>query len=149
MVGDEMGDPIGSEFAQVSDEIALGADPRSAIANLASRIDVQDMPFLVTSILVQRETGGNLAEILDKLGTVIRERFKMHGKVRALIAQTKMSANILVAMPFVMVSLLYLVNQKYVEPLWTTEEGHLIALLAVVMIAVGYVLCRRLAIVRV
>jgi tight adherence protein B len=149
MVGDEMGDPIGTEFAQVSDEIALGADPRVAISNLATRIDVPDMPFLVTAILVQRETGGNLAEILDKLAAVIRERFKMHGKVRALVAQTKMSANILVAMPFVMVGLLYLVNEKYIEPLWTTESGHALAITAGLMIFIGYILCRRLAVVRI
>jgi tight adherence protein B len=103
----------------------------------------------VTAVLIQRETGGNLAEILDGLANVIRERFKMYGKVRALTAQTRMSANILMAMPFVMVGMLSMVSPGYSKPLFETHSGHLLMILAAAMLGIGYVLCRRLGIVRV
>jgi len=149
MVADEMPEPIGPEFGHAASQIALGLEPRAAIGAIADRVGTTDIAFFVTAVLIQRETGGNLAEILENLGHVIRERFKIYGKVRALTAQTRMSANILVAMPFVMVGLLSVVNKDYVKPLFETRPGHQLAMAALAMIAMGYYLCRRLGVVRV
>jgi len=149
MVADEMPDPIGGEFGQAARQIALGLEPRVAIAGIAERIGSTDISFFVTAVLIQRETGGNLAEILAGLANVIRERFKMYGKVRALTAQTRMSANILMAMPFVMVGLLSMVSPGYSKPLFETQSGQLLMIIAAAMLGVGYLLCRRLGIVRV
>jgi tight adherence protein B len=103
MVGDEMPDPIGSEFEQVAEEIKLGREVRVALGNLVYRVEAGDLPFFVTAITIQRETGGNLAEVLEKLGKLIRDRFALYGKVRALTAIGKASANLLALMPFLMV----------------------------------------------
>jgi tight adherence protein B len=149
LVGQELPDPIGTEFSYLAEEVKFGLDMRQALANLAHRIDSTDLPFFVTAVLIQRETGGNLAEILDNLGHMIRERLKMYGKIRALTAQTEMSAKILVVMPFVFVILLSFVNRGYVAPLWETQTGHMLAMIAGVLIVIGYIACRRLAIVKV
>lgn len=149
LIGEELPDPVGSEFAYMADEIKFGQDIRQALANLSHRIDSQDLPFFVTAVLIQRETGGNLAEILDNLGHMIRERLKMYGKIRALTAQTEMSAKILVVMPFVFVGLLYIVNRDYVAPLWEEDQGHMLAAIAGVLLVIGYIACRRLGVVKV
>ena len=149
MVGDELSDPIGSEFAQVAEEIHLGNDVQSALANLAFRVDSVDLPFFVVAVTIQQETGSNLAEVLENLAQVIRERFKIHGKVRSLTAMGRGSANLLAIWPLVMVGSLYTVNRSYIAPLWETEAGHSMALVAAIMIAVGYYVCRKMATVRV
>jgi tight adherence protein B len=149
MVGEELPDPIGSEFAQVAEEIHLGNDVQSALANLAFRVDSVDLPFFVVAVTIQQETGSNLAEVLENLAQVIRERFKIHGKVRSLTAMGRGSANLLAVWPLVMVGSLYTVNRSYIAPLWETEGGHTMALIAAIMIAVGYFLCRKMATIRV
>jgi tight adherence protein B len=145
MIGEEMPDPIGTEFAQVAEEVKLGQDVRQALANLSYRVDAADLPFFITAIVIQATTGGNLAEILDKLGYVIRERFKLYGKVRALTAMGRMSANLLACWPLVMVGALYMVSPGYVEPLWTSDTGPLLVLSSAVLVVIGYVICRRMA----
>jgi tight adherence protein B len=149
MVGDELPDPIGTEFAQVAQEIKFGARVRDALDNLAYRVDVPDIPFFVTAITIQSATGGNLAEILDNLGYVIRERFKLYGKVRALTAIGRASANLLAIWPLVMVGVMFLVSPRYIEPLWTTREGPIMVVASVIMVIVGYLICRRMAIIKV
>lgn len=145
MVGDELPDPVGTEFAHVAEEVKFGQDVSEALRNLAYRIDVEDLPFFVTAIAIQRETGGNLTEILDKLGHVIRERFKLYGKVRGITAMGRMTANMLAFWPLVMVGALYSVNPGYVEPLWQTTAGHTMVLACVVLVAIGYTICRKMA----
>jgi len=149
MVGEELPDPIGSEFSQVAEEINLGNDVQSALANLSFRIDSVDLPFFVVAVTIQQETGSNLAEVLANLAHVIRERFKIHGKVRSLTAMGRGSANLLAVWPLVMVGSLYMVNRSYIAPLWETEAGHTMALVAAIMIAVGYYVCRKMATIRV
>ena len=149
MVGDELPDPIGTEFAQVAEEINLGNDIQSALANLSFRVDSVDLPFFIVAVTIQQETGSNLAEVLENLSEVIRERFKIHGKVRSLTAMGRGSANILAIWPFVMVGALYMVNRSYISPLWETEGGHTMALIAAIMIAIGYFVCRKMATIRV
>jgi tight adherence protein B len=145
MVGDELPDPVGTEFAHLAEEVKFGQDVNAALRNLAYRVEVEDLPFFVTAIAIQRETGGNLTEILDKLGHVIRERFKLYGKVRGITAMGRMTANMLAFWPLVMVGALYSVNPGYVEPLWQTSEGHTMVLICVALVAIGYVICRKMA----
>ena len=153
MVGDELPDPIGSEFAQVAEEIKLGRELRVALGNLVYRVEAGDLPFFVTAITIQRETGGNLAEVLEKLGALIRERFALYGKVRALTAIGKASANLLAAMPPLLVGLLYTCGgeggRSYVEPLYTTTPGMMLAATAVGFVVIGYIMCRRMAVIEV
>jgi tight adherence protein B len=149
MVGEEMPDPTGAEFGQVAEEIKLGRDLRVALANMVYRVEAGDLPFFITAITIQRETGGNLAEVLEKLGKLIRDRFALYGKVRALTAMGKASANLLAAMPFVMIALLYSCGgeggRDYVEPLYTTTPGYILSFSATFLVLVGYILCRRMA----
>jgi tight adherence protein B len=145
MVGKELPDPIGTEFGQVAHEIQLGQQVRHALANLTYRVDSLDLPFFVTAIAIQQETGSNLAEVLENLSRVIRERFKLYGKVRALTAMGRASANLLAGWPLVMVGALYAVNRDYVAPLWEEEAGQFLAMISFVMVVIGYVICRRMA----
>jgi tight adherence protein B len=149
MVGEELPDPIGSEFAQIAEEIKLGQDLRIALGNLVYRMEAGDLPFFITAITIQRETGGNLAEVLEKLGSLIRDRFALYGKVRALTAIGKASANLLAAMPFVLVGTLYTCGgeggRSYVEPLYTTVPGYMMSATAFVFVVVGYIFCRKMA----
>ncbi len=145
MVGSELPDPVGPEFALVAKEIALGLSPTTAMANLQDRLDASDLPVFVTAVLVQLETGGNLAEILDNLAGVIRERILFDGKVRALTAQSAMSAKILVAVPFTIVGIMHVLNPIYVAPLFETEVGHVMLGAGLGMVSVGYLICRRIA----
>jgi tight adherence protein B len=145
MVASELPDPVGTEFGLVAREIALGLAPNTAIANLQDRFGATDLPFFVTSVLVQQETGGNLAEILDNLGKVIRDRMQFHGKVKSLTAEARFSANVLLALPAVVVVLMYMVSPENVRPLFETEQGHMLALASAVMLAIGAVICRKIS----
>jgi tight adherence protein B len=149
LVGEELADPVGSEFAQVAEEIKFGLDVRQALANLAHRMDIPDLPYFVAAILIQRETGGNLAELLERLGTLVRERAKFHGKLRALTAQGRMSAGVLALWPGVTVGLLIVVHPTYVQPMLETTSGHLAMLALAVLVTAGYLIARRLATVEV
>jgi tight adherence protein B len=145
LVGTELPDPIGIEFSHVAQEISLGMNVRDALDNLSFRVECEDLPFFVTAITIQQETGSNLAEILENLAHVIRERFKVYGKVRALTSMGRASANILAVWPCVMIGAIYLANPSYVEPLWTEEAGSTIIMMSVAMIVVGYIVCRKMA----
>ena len=102
MVGEELADPIGPEFQLVADEIRLGLEVRDALENMMHRVDNPDLPYFTTAVLIQRQTGGNLAELLDKLGSLLRERQQFAGRVRALTAQGRGAATILALwMPFI------------------------------------------------
>lgn len=149
MVGDELPDPVGTEFAHVAQQIKLGQEVDAALEELAYRIPVGDLPFFVTAVSIQRTTGGNLAEILDKLSQLIRERFKLYGKIRSLTAVGRASANLLAVWPLFMVGALYMVAPDYVAPLWEHEKGFLLVLVSIGLVVFGYVLCRRFAMIRV
>lgn len=149
LVGDELPDPIGGELAQVSREIRLGQPIKRALDNLVLRIPSPDVAFFATAVAVQQETGSNLVEVLDNLGAVIRDRFQLFGKVRALTSLGRASANLLVVWPAVMVGVLWAVNADYVAPLWETPAGHRMVLVSVMLVGIGFVLCRRMATIRV
>ena len=103
MVGQEFDDPIGIEFLRVMNEINYGASVDQALLNLTQRVDVPDLKFFTVSVIIQRESGGNLAEILESIARLIRERFKLQGKIKTLSAEGKLSAIILVGLPFFVV----------------------------------------------
>lgn len=107
LVTKEMPDPIGTEFGIAVDEMTYGLDLKDALANLGERVGVEDFQYVVVSINIQHETGGNLAEVLDGLSQVIRARFRMFKKVRALSAEGRLSAKILASMPFVFGGLVF------------------------------------------
>ncbi len=145
LVGEEMGEPLSSEFLHVAEEIKLGKDISDALANLAYRVDVADLAYFNTAVMIQRETGGNLAELLDNLGYVIRDRFKLFAKVRSLTAVGKWTANILGLFPLFMVGILTLTGAEFISRLWETPEGHMMAAVAAGLVIVGYILCLRTA----
>ena len=113
LVTKEMPDPIGTEFGIAVDEMTYGLELREALANLGDRVDVEDYQYVVVSINIQHETGGNLAEVLHGLSTVIRARFRMFKKIRALSAEGRMSAKILAVMPFGFAALTFMNKPDY------------------------------------
>jgi tight adherence protein B len=118
MVAREMPDPIGSEFGIVVDEITYGADLETALRNLYFRIGQDDLPLFVTAVAIQSSTGGNLGEILENLSSVIRDRFKMRRKIRALAAEGRASALILSSLPIVMFLIIQLVAPDFYATVW-------------------------------
>jgi tight adherence protein B len=118
MVGREMGDPIGSEFGTVSDEVTYGADLEAAMRNLYCRIGSDDLPLFVTAVAIQSSTGGNLGEILQNLSGVIRQRFKMRRKIRALAAEGRASAMILSALPIGMFLVIQFIAPDFYGAVW-------------------------------
>jgi tight adherence protein B len=118
MVGREMPDPIGSEFGMVSDEIAYGSDLETAMRNLYYRIGSDDLPLFVTAVGIQGSTGGNLGEILENLSGVIRQRFKMRRKIRALASEGRASALILSALPIGLFIVVQVVAPNFYASVW-------------------------------
>ncbi len=118
MVGREMPDPIGSEFGMVSDEITYGADLETAVRNLHGRIGSDDLPLFVTAVAIQGSTGGNLGEILENLSGVIRQRFKMRRKIRALAAEGRTSAIVLSALPIGLFIVVQVVTPDFYGAVW-------------------------------
>ena len=118
MVGREMPDPIGSEFGMVSDEVTYGADLETAMRNLYGRIGSDDLPLFVTAVAIQGSTGGNLGEILDNLSGVIRQRFKMRRKIRALASEGRASAMIFSALPIGMFVIIQIIAPDFYASVW-------------------------------
>jgi tight adherence protein B len=124
MVGDEMPDPIGSEFRILFDEVNYGTAMNEALLNLAGRVPSMDLRYLVIAVLIQRETGGNLAELLDNIAGIVRDRLKLLGAIRVLSAEGKASAWVLGLLPFGTAFMLNLVNPGFMRILWTDPAGH-------------------------
>jgi tight adherence protein B len=121
MVAREMRDPIGSEFGIIADEITYGADLESGLRNLYFRVGQDDLPLFVTAVAIQGTTGGNLGEILHNLSTVIRERFKMRRKIRALAAEARASALILSSLPILMFLVIQVVTPEFYASVWDED----------------------------
>lgn len=121
MVAREMPDPIGSEFGMVSDEVTYGADLETAMRNLYFRVGQDDLPLFVTAVAIQGSTGGNLSEILQNLSAIIRLRFKMRRKVKALAAEGKYSAIILSGLPIAMFLILQTMTPEFYGKIWHVD----------------------------
>jgi tight adherence protein B len=148
MVSTEFPQPMGGEFRITFDEINYGVPLNEALMNLAKRIPISDLRYFVIAVLIQRETGGNLAEVLDSIAFLIRERFKLFDKVRVLSAEGKMSAWVLGLLPFITAAAMLALNRPFLEVLWTDPVG-LKVIGALVMMVVGVFLMRRIIKIRV
>ncbi len=149
MVGEEFPDPIGTEFNRAVEEIGLGMDVPEALKNLSARVESLDMKFFVTSLIVQRETGGNLAEIIESISHLIRKRFELHGRIKALSAEGKLSAYVLFSLPIVIGLAIYLLNPAYMGLLWTDPMGQSMVTGGAVMMFIGMLVTKKLIAIKV
>jgi len=149
MVGSELPEPLSGEFRAAHEEINYGVPMNEALYNLADRIPLTDLRYLVIAVVIQRESGGNLAEILSNISHIIRERLKLIGKVRVLSAEGRMSAWILGLMPFCVMAFMAIVNPRYVGVLWTDPTGVKMLWYGAGMILIGVLWIRRVIHIRV
>jgi tight adherence protein B len=144
MVGRELSDPVGSEFGIVADEITYGADLETAMRNLYFRVGQDDLPLFVTAVAIQGSTGGNLSEILENLSSVIRQRFKMRRKIRALASEGRMSAIILSSLPIAMFGIIQFVAPDFYASVWHQDLTKVILAGAGLWMGVGNFIMYRL-----
>ncbi|HUQ90584.1 MAG TPA: type II secretion system F family protein [Bryobacteraceae bacterium] len=144
MLADEAPEPLGIEFRRVFHEQNLGAPLDEALRNLTDRVPLLDVKFFVSSVLMQRETGGNLAEILTKLGYIIRERFRLKGQVRAMSAHGRLTAIILTILPIVTMFGLMIVAPGYLDSMGQDPDGKYLIIGAIAGQMVGYYIMRRI-----
>lgn len=144
LVSEEMPDPVGSEFKTVSSDIAYGIDTRVALLELVKRVPSVSLDAMVTAVFIQRETGGNLAEILDKVAAVIRDRFKFGRKVKTLSAEGRMSAWVLTLVPFVLAAVIVIVEPTYLPFLTKEPMGRKLILAGFAMLVVGMVWMKKI-----
>lgn len=144
MVGEEAANPIGKEFRRVFDEVSMGVALPQALENMTHRVDSVDLRFFITAVVVQRETGGNLAEIIDSLASLIRQRFELQLRVKALSAEGRMSAAILLGLPVVIGIALFKINPEYIKVLFTDPMGQNLAIAGSIMMVLGAVVMKRM-----
>jgi tight adherence protein B len=144
LVCQEMPDPIGPEFRKVFDEQTRGIPLRQALVGMTDRVDSLDVKFFTTAVLIQRDTGGNLAEIIDKISYVIRERFRVQGQLKVFTAQARMSGTVLALLPVGVALLIGMMNPEYLRPLWVTKAGRIMIAVAVIMQLLGMLAIRRI-----
>ncbi len=149
LCGEEMAEPIGREFRLLSDEINYGMPVNDALQNLARRMPIPDVSYFVVAVLIQRETGGNLAEVLDRTSALVRQRLRLRGQVRVLSSEGRLSATILTLLPFGIAGALNLVSPDFMALLWTDPAGQQAVGIALGMMAVGAVWVRRVVRIRV
>jgi tight adherence protein B len=145
LVAEEFDDPLGPEFDKTLDEINFGVSVQDALKSLGSRIDCPDLKYFVVSVIVQRETGGNLAEIIETIARLIRERFRLEGKIKTLTAEGRLSALILSVLPFMIVFALLLLNPGYINSLFKEPVGRVMVGIAAIMMLFGMLMMRRMA----
>jgi tight adherence protein B len=143
MVADEMPEPVGPEFRKTFDEQNFGLPMKDALDNLTQRIPHIDVRFFATAVLIQRETGGNLAEILENLAHVVRERFKILRQVRVYTAHGRLTGYVLLALPAVLCIALSFINPDHMNLLFRERIGQMLLMTALVMQAVGYFWIRQ------
>lgn len=144
MVAEELDEPIKAEFRAAVDEIKLGLTINEALNNMCSRVPSVDLKFFAVSVIIQRETGGNIAEILDRIGTLIRERVQFKRQVDALTAEGRLSGNILVALPAVMFIYIYITNFDYISLLWLDPLGVYLLYGGIILQIIGYYAINRI-----
>jgi len=144
MVSQEIAEPIASEFKRLHEEHALGLPLRDATMNLVSRLPRDDMRFLATAILLQKETGGNLAVILDKTAFVARERARLRGQLRIYTAQGRVTGWVLCLMPFIMFGLLSSINWQFEKLLFTEHMGRVLVYFGLTLMLIGVLVIRKI-----
>jgi tight adherence protein B len=144
MIHREFQEPLAGEFRRTFEEHNLGLPLEVALQKLGTRIPLLDVHFFVSAVLLQKRTGGNLAEILDKLAYVIRERFKLRGRIRAISAHGRMTGIALTSIPLGVAVIMFYVNPDYVKFFFTDEVGHLMMGGAVVLQIIGYLIIQHI-----
>jgi tight adherence protein B len=149
LVAHEMSDPIAKEFRRTFEEQNLGCPMEEALDNMTERVPNLDLKFFVTAVVLQRQTGGDLAEILDKIGRLIRERFKIWGQVQALTGEGRLSGIVLLALPPVLFVAVYRMNPDYLMLLFTDDLGKKMLIGGIVMQLLGAVAIQKIINIRV
>lgn len=150
IVCNELPDPISTEFTQVVSDINWGIPVKDALGKMMANLEsLPDIRMFVTSLIIQRETGGNLAEILDKLSYTIRERFKLQGQIKALTGQARLTGYILGCAPLGLFTFLFIFMNKYLTPLITTDMGKLALVVAAIMQGIGFFVMKKIIEIRV
>jgi tight adherence protein B len=144
MIANEVSEPLATEFRKLYEEQKFGMPVRDALMNLTERVPLVDIKFFVTAVMLQRETGGNLAEILDNLSYVIRERFKIQRQVRVHTAQGRLTMAMLMAMPPAVVTILWLFSPEFVRPLFNDPIGHTLLVASIALQTIGYFVIRKI-----
>jgi tight adherence protein B len=144
MTGEEMSEPAAGEFSTVHDEVNFGVSLEQALGHLSERVPLTDLRYFVVAVLIQRESGGNLTEILANLSRLIRERLKLMGKVKVLSSEGRMSAWILCLMPFFLAGVMNLVNPKFMGPLWSDPIGIAIVKYMLSLMLIGVLIMRKI-----
>lgn len=144
MVSEEMPDPIATEFRKTYEEQNLGLSLKLALDNLTQRIPLLDLRMCVTAVLIQRETGGNLAEILEKVAYTIRERFRIMGDLKTLTTSSRMSAWLLCALPIFVTIVITIMNPEYMNVLWRDPRGHYLIATALFLQVTGMLIVRKI-----
>jgi tight adherence protein B len=144
-IGEEVPAPLGPEFARFYEEQRLGMEVRTALLALQERVNSLDLRMFVTAILIQRETGGNLSEVLGKIATLMRERSALKGEIRTLTAESKLSARILGGLPFVVFGAVNLLNPGFMRPMMATSYGPWVFFAASLSVMFGYWIMMQIA----
>ena len=145
-IGEEMIPPLGPEFARFYDEQRLGIDVRSALVGMQGRLESLDLKMFVTAVLIQRETGGNLGEVLSNLSDLIRQRIAMRGQIQTLIAEPKLSARFLAVLPVIVFMVLTVINPHFFDAMTAPGSiGRLVLTVSAIMVVVGYMIMMRIA----
>jgi len=144
-IGEEVPLPLGPEFARFYEEQRLGMDVRTALVELQQRVDSLDLRMFVTAVLIQRETGGNLGEVLEKISGLMRERAAIKGEIESLTAESKLSAKILGGLPFVVFAAVNLLNPGFMRPMLQTTYGPWVMLGAAASVMMGYAMMMKIA----
>ena len=143
-VSEEIADPLGPEFRRCAEEMSFGLPFRDSLMHLFRRFPIQDLQFLVSAILLQKETGGNLAELLDKTAAVLRGRIRLQQKVKVHTAQGRVTGGILLVMPFAAFVLMNIVNPGWTRPLFETDIGHKMVYYTLGSMAIGTYIVRKI-----
>ncbi|MDD2391041.1 MAG: type II secretion system F family protein [Desulfobacterales bacterium] len=144
LVADEFSDPMGPEFDETIDEINFGVSTPNALKNLGRRINCPELHYFIVAVILQRETGGNLAEIIESIAWLIRERFKLRGKINVLASEGKLSAMVLTGLPFVVALFLQISNPDYLNVLFTDPVGKIMLIAAGTMMLIGIFIMKRM-----
>ena len=144
MVASEMPAPISREFGRIFEEQNLGIGLEDSLLGMCERVPNLDIKFFTTAIILQRQTGGDLAEILDKIGSLIRDRFRIWGQVQALTGEGRLSGIVLLALPFVLFLVVYYMNRDYVMLLFTDPMGKKMLAVAVIMQILGAIVIKKI-----
>ena len=143
MVAEEMNGPIAEEFAVFKKEVNLGQNTEKAFENMIARVSSEDLELVITAVLIQRQVGGNLSEVLDNITETIRDRVRIKGELKTITAQGKISGIVISLLPVILCFVIYLINPTQMSMLFTRPLGQAMIAVAVVMELTGIILIRK------